>query len=112
MRSNLLASHGRSLNFLGKRDKRTVPCVRATTVHRLDGGDVDIRYHGTTLVRQHPDGTYTVFGGVGSATDKARINGCSPARVYQKDFHWYFGDGTPFRTRTRIDANGIPMVSA
>lgn len=111
MKTNL-SSHGRSLNFLNGKLRRTVPGVAATTVHRHEDGDIDIRYHGTTLVRQHPDGTYTVFGGVGSATDKSRINDCSPARVYQRDFQWYFGDGTPFRTRTRIDANGAPMVSA
>lgn len=110
MQTNL-STYAHSLRFLGERRKRTVPGVRATVVHLNTSGDIDIRYHGTTLVRQYADGTFTVFRGVGSATDKSRINDCSPARVYQRDFRWYFGDGRPY-TAGRIDATGAPVVQA
>lgn len=110
MRTNL-STYAHSRNFLGKRQTRTVPGVRATVVHLNASGDIDIRYHGTTLVRQFADGTFAVFRGVGSATDKSRINDCSPARVYQRDFRWYFGDGRPYVAGC-IDATGAPVVRA
>lgn len=113
--------------FLGKREHRNVPSIRATDVYRATDCNRDaagepfigIRYQNTTVVRAHQDGTFTLnTGGWRTSTTKARINDFSPARVYQKKGVWYLryalaegdsGTSVRFYDGIRVDTHGVPV---
>ena len=106
--------------FLGKKDSRTIQGKRATRVERRSDGIV-VTYHGTVMVGAYPDGTFRIFGGIGSATDNVRINTYSPARVSQRDYRRYIATGErdergravtiPFRSGMTIAADGTPVLA-
>lgn len=107
-------------NFLGKRDHRTVPSIRATSVWRDNGDSIAVQYHNTVVVQVWRDGYFVLnSGGYRTATTKERIRAYSPAVLYQKAHRWYLAprnqDGTinwskdaqvEFYDGMRIDAAG------
>lgn len=85
-----------------------------TYLERIDPDTFGVRLHNTYVVEIHRDGTYTLdSGGWYTVTTKDRINRYSPARVYQRNFGWYFaqaGDGrVEFENGIRVDASGLPV---
>lgn len=95
-----------------------------TYLDRLDDDTIGVRLHGTYVVKLHSDGTYTLnSGGWQTVTTKDRINGYSPAAVYQSKHVWYVVNhanggfshertAVPFRDGMRVDANGNPVAVA
>lgn len=81
---------------------------------------IGVFYHGTCVVRAHPDGSVVLnTGGYYTATTKARINEYSPASVFQDKGVWYVtgraADGgcdhskaarVKFYDGIRVDADG------
>lgn len=90
------------------------PLQNNTRLEKLENGDFGVRLHATIVVTIHADGTYTLnSGGWQTVTTKERINGYSPARVYQEKRKWYVftGNGkdatkTPYVDGIRVDATG------
>ena len=100
--------------FLGGKPVRSIPSIRSTIVSRINNAAIGVFYHGTPVVTYHDDGTVTLrTGGWHTSTTKVRINDFSPARIYQKDFNWYFniGEGhVDFIEGMTVDANGLPTL--
>lgn len=99
--------------FATARDKYAgKPLENNTRLVKLENGDYAIRLHWTNVVVIHADGTYTInSGGYETATTKDRINGYSPARVFQKDFCWYVANPdynrfVNYHDGIRVDAQG------
>jgi len=85
------------------------PLENNTRLVLLDDGDYGIRLHNTIVVTIHVDGTYTLdSGNWKTVTTKDRINGYSPARLYQEKGDWYIGD-RDFFDGIRVDADGKPL---
>jgi hypothetical protein len=81
--------------FLGERQWRFLPGIRATHAERMGNGSITLRYHGTPVVTYFPDGRITLrTGGWRTATTKARINQFSPFHVWQSKREWFVNDGT------------------
>lgn len=124
-----MRNYNQLLDFLGERDHRTVPSIRATAVHiapreeNTGMHDIAVSYHGTKVVTAHADGTFTLnSGGYRTPTTKDRINEYSPARVWQERGVWYLAgrnqDGSldwskagrvKFFDGIRVDASGVPV---
>jgi hypothetical protein len=91
------------------------PLENNTRLEKLDNGDYGVRLHNTIVVTIHADGTYTLrTGGWHTVTTKDRINGYSPARVFQEKGEWFvaapdFTRRVPFVEGIRVDANGEPV---
>jgi hypothetical protein len=64
----------------------------------FDRGDyLAIQLHRTDIIRFYPDGRITIHPGRWySPTTKDRINRYTDARIYQRNFTWYLGDGRIF----------------
>jgi hypothetical protein len=74
----------------------------------LDDGSVGILLHSTHVVKIHPDDSVTLnSGGYHTSTTKKRINQYSPVRVYQKNYEWFLGDGTPFEDRMIVTPDWV-----
>lgn len=82
---------------LGKRNRGERKVGNNTYAYILLDGSVAIELHGTKVVTIHTDDSVTLnSGGYHTSTTKKRINQYSPMRVYQKNYEWFLGDGTPF----------------
>jgi hypothetical protein len=103
-----LATFATSTDFLGSRNERTVPGIRATEVCRVDADTIGIRYHRTIVVYQHRDGTFTLNGWAQrSATTKARMNDFSSANIRQVGGVWYNRGQLLHYGETSIGADGM-----
>lgn len=111
-------------NFLGGRQAKRVPSIRATVVRRLDAfNGIAVEYPGTPVVAAYQDGTFVLnTSGYRTSTTKTRINTYSPAHVYQKAGVWYLrvpdgaiDDGGPaqavkFYDGIRVNRYGVPLA--
>ena len=81
-----------------------------TLLWRVSEDTFAVRYHWTEIVKIHRDGRWTVNnGGYITPTTKKRINQYSPARVFQKDYSWYFQIGDkaiPYQNYAIFNADG------
>jgi hypothetical protein len=108
-------NHNRAAElFSSARDKDAgKPLENNTRLHKCDNGDYAIVLHRTAVVTIHADGTYTLNSGTWrTVTTKDRINGYSPARIYQRKGEWFLqadGGDVPFTDGIRVDANGNPL---
>jgi hypothetical protein len=74
-----------------------------TWLEYAGAGSYQIRYHSTSIVKIHPDGTYTLdTGGWNTTTTKERINGYSPARVFSEHGTWAIWTKTDPKTAPDI----------
>lgn len=75
------------------RDKRVKPVGNNTTVERLGGSLLGIRYHNTIIVSFDAEGrVHLTSGGYRTATTKARLAYVASAygyRLSQRDWQWY-----------------------
>lgn len=94
--------------FLGRRSVRTVTGKRSTQVVRLSPDEIVLRYHGTSVVTWHRDGSCILrTNGYRTVTTKARMNDAVPmVSVWQRNFEWYVarqGEApTPFVEGMRV----------
>ena len=88
--------------FLRSRNGTTLPCrrvrgIRSTTLVRLPGEAIAVKYHGTAVVIYYRTGGIMVTsGGFKTKTTKARINRFASENVHSRRFVWYFGNGDLF----------------
>lgn len=68
----------------------------------LDGDTIIMNLHGNAIAKANVDGVWVSCGGWTSNTTKERLNGLMQelnlGGVYQKDYVWYFDDGSEFDT--------------
>lgn len=117
-------THHEAAALLAKKrgDKSRAKLCNNTYLIALDNGDFAVRLHRTNVVTIHADGTYTLRnGGWQTVTTKDRINGYSPARLYQEKNEWwvhipgagaYWSDTTQraeYSDGMRVDALGHPL---
>lgn len=100
-------------NYLGGKDRRPIPSVRATDVHRIDADTIALRYQATDVVTYHADGRIVLnSGGWLTPTTKQRINDFSPANIYQQKGAWYFGGSAArleFQDGIAVSRDGLPV---
>lgn len=83
-----------------------------TYLHRIDADTLAVRLHATDVVLIHRDGSYTLNSGDWrTVTTKDRINGYSPASVYQTRFIWFLGS-VEFVDGMRVDSSGAVISEA
>lgn len=92
---------------------RTVPGIRSTSVYRVDGGGIAVRYHFTNVVMLTPTSLVLNSGGYKTATTKARINEFAPdgVSVYQKDWTWYLSINVEGQRNEWVFRDGITITS-
>lgn len=83
-------TYGECMDLLRGKDERRV--ALNTTIRKVDGFVLVVRFYATDIIRFYPDGTKIVnAGGYRSVTTKRRFNEFGIG-VYQKDHEWYIGD--------------------
>jgi len=73
--------------------------VANNTYLQRRGGDIALKLHSTDIITWKSDNSIIVdTGGWQTPTTKDRLNNYLPAgcRLYQKDYIWFWDDGTPF----------------
>jgi len=66
----------------------------------VSGNDVKMFLHGNLIAKRSNNDVSVFDGGYQSNTTKERVNGVlrhyGMPTIYQKNFTWYYSDGTPF----------------
>lgn len=97
-------NYQKATDLIGKRDSKK---LGNNTYLVRRGDDFAVKLHNTDVVTIHADNTYTLnTGGWQTVTTKDRINGYSPARIYQNKGLWYMRGGSVYYDGIRIDAAG------
>jgi len=93
---------------LGKRNRGQRKIGNNTYAYIQADGSVAIELHGTNVVVIYPDDSVMLnSGGWHTSTTKDRINKYSPVRVYQKNYEWFLGDGTPFEDKMIVTPDWV-----
>jgi hypothetical protein len=96
--------------FATARNKYSKPLGNNTKLVKVDDDTFAVKLHHTNVVLIHRDGTYTLnSGGWRTVTTKDRINGYSPARVWQKAHVWYVNGGDRFFDGIRVNSAGTVL---
>ena len=88
---NIPRSYNEAHLLLADRAERNIKGKRNTRLVR-DGKDIHLRYHSTSVVTFHNDGSLTLRnGGWQSKTTKSRINDAlgSYGHVFQRNWNWF-----------------------
>ena len=102
--------YSRLENILNGRSSRKVAV--ATTIRRIDGGGIAVRYHATDVVTVR-DGVVTLnSGGWRTATTKKRVNAYLPDgwSLYQHRHEWFLRG--PVETLPFTDGVTVPDTDA
>jgi hypothetical protein len=94
--------------FLGTKDRRPIPGLRATDVRRTGPGTIALRYQATDVVTYRADGCILNSGGWRTATTKQRFADFSPARVYADRGIWRLAGGLRYEDGILVDEDGQP----